>query len=109
MINKIIKLKLYYFKHVCHATCQRDPEEYAICHDCKIYSHTKFGIPTSNYIRICSGLDLHRTETRGQGHSNLDTDGDSPGPKMYLHTKYGTATINNIGYLLWVQFLRPDS
>ena len=23
---------------------------------------------------------------------------------MYLHTKYGTATINNIGDLLWVHF-----
>ena len=36
----------------------------------KIYPHTKFGIPTSNYIQICSGLDLARTETRGQGHSD---------------------------------------
>ena len=32
--------------------------------------------------------------------------GDSPGPKMYLHTKYGTATINHIGDLLWVQFFK---
>ena len=23
---------------------------------------------------------------------------------MYLHTKYGTATVNNIGDLLWVHF-----
>ena len=43
---------------------------------------------TSN-IQICSELDLARTETRGQGHSDLETVGDSPGPKMYLHTKYG--------------------
>ena len=27
-----------------------------------------------------------------------------PSTKMYLHTKYGTATINNIGDLLWVHF-----
>ena len=25
---------------------------------------------------------------------------------MYLHTKYGTATINNIGDLLWVHFFQ---
>ena len=30
---------------------------------------------------------------------------------MYLHTKYGTVTINNIGDLLWVHFqdLTPES
>ena len=27
---------------------------------------------------------------------------------MYLHTKYGTATINNIGDLMWVQDLTPE-
>ena len=107
MINKVIKLKLQYFKHVhVQATCQRDPEVYATCHDPKIYPHTKFGIPTSNHIQICSGLDLARTETRGQGHSDLETVGDSPGPKMYRHTKYGTATINNIGDLLWMYFFK---
>ena len=63
------------------------------------YILTNFGIPTSNYIQICSGLDLARTETRGQGHSDLERVGDSPGPKMYLHTKYGIATINYIGDL----------
>ena len=72
----------------------------ATCHDPKIYPHTIFGIPTSNYKQICSGLDLARTETRGQGHSDLEPVGNSPGPKMYLHTKYGTSTINNIGDLL---------
>ena len=45
-------------------------------------------------------------ETRGQGHSDLEPVDDSPGPKMYLHTKYGTATINNIGDLLWVPFFQ---
>ena len=99
MIIKVIKLKLQYFKHV---NVQKDPEMYATCHDPKIYPNTKFGIPKSNYIQICSGLDFARTETRGQGHSDLETVGDSPGPKMYLHTKYGTATKNNIGDLLWV-------
>ena len=95
MISKVIKLKLQYFKHVnVQVTCQRDPEVYAACHDHKIYLHTKFGIPTSNCIQICSGLDLARTKTRGQGHSKLETVGDSPGPKTYLHTKYGTATIH---------------
>ena len=73
MINKVIKLKQRYFKHVyVQATCQRDPEVYATCHNPKIYPDTKFGIPTSNYIQICSGLDLARTETRGQGHSDME-------------------------------------
>ena len=81
---------------------------YATCQEPKIYPHTK-GIPTSNYIQICSGLDLARTETRGQGHSDLATVFDSPGSKMYLRTKYGTATINNIGDLLRVHFSMPDS
>ena len=90
MINKVIKLKLKCFIHAyVQATCQRDPEVYATCHDPKIYPRTKFRIPTSNYIQICSELDRATTETRGQGHSDLETVGDSPGPKMYLHTKYG--------------------
>ena len=79
---------------------------YATCHDPKIYPHTKFGIPTSNYIQMCSGLNLARIETRGQGHSDLKPIGDSPGPKMYLHTKYRTATVNNIGDMLWVHFFK---
>ena len=79
---------------------------YATCHDPKIYPHTKFGIPISKYIQLCSGLDLARTETRGQGHSDLEPVDDSPEPKMYLHIKYVTATINNIGDLLWVHFFK---
>ena len=110
MINKVIKQKLQYFKHVyAQATCQRDQEVCATCHYPKIYPQAKFRVPTSNYIQIYSGLDLVRTETRGQGHSDLERVGDSPGPKMYLHTKYRTATINNVGDLLWVHFSRPDS
>ena len=85
-----------------------DPELYATCHYPKTYPHTKFGIPTSNYIQVCSWLDRARTETRGQGHSNPEPVGDSPGPNTYLHTKYGAATINNIGDLLRF-FSRPDS
>ena len=99
MINKVIKLKLQYFNMFIYKLHVKDPEVYVTCHDPKIYPHTKFGIPTSNYIQICSGLDLARTETRSQGHSDLEPVGNSPGPKMYLHTKYGTAAINNIGGL----------
>ena len=68
---------------------------YATCHDPKIYPHTNFGITTSNYIQMCSGLDLARNETRGQGHIDLEPVGDSPGPKNVfpfcrLHTlKWG--------------------
>ena len=107
MINKVKKLKLQYFKHVyVQGTCQRDPEVNATCHDPKIYTHTKFEISISNYTQICSGLDLARTETRGQGHSDMKPVGGSPGPKMYLHIKQGTATIENIGDLLWVHFFK---
>ena len=53
---------------------------------------------------------LARIETRSQGHSDLETVGVSPGPKMYLHTKYdGAVTINNIGDLLMVHFSSTDS
>ena len=76
------KCILQYFKHVyVQATCQRDPEVYATCHDPKIYPHTKFGIPTSNYKQICSGLDIARTETRGQGHSDLEQLVTRQGPR----------------------------
>ena len=63
---------------------------YATQYDPKIYPHTKFRIPTSNYIQIqiCSELDLARTETRRRSHSDMETVGDPPGPKMYLHAKY---------------------
>ena len=98
MINKVIKLKLHCFLHVnVQAKCKRDPEVYATRHDPKIYPLTKFRIPSSHYIQICSGLDHARTEIRGQGHSDMETVGDSPGSKMYLHTKYGTNTINAVG------------
>ena len=89
MINKVMKLSCSVFIHIyVQATCQRDPEVYVTQHDPKIYPHTKFRIPTSNYIQICFELDLARTETRGQGHSDMETVGDPPGPKMYIHTKY---------------------
>ena len=82
MINKVIKLKLQFFIHAyVQATCQRDPEVYATCLDPKIYPHTKFRIPTSNYIQICSELDLARTESRGQGHSDLEQLVNRQGPR----------------------------
>ena len=57
MIGKVIKLKLQCFIHAyVQATFQRDQEVYATCHDPKINPHTKFRIPTSNYIQICSEL-----------------------------------------------------
>ena len=90
MINKVIKVNLQcFYTCLCTSYSQFDPEVYSIRHDPKIYPHTKFRIPTSNYIQISSELDLARTETRGQGHSDLETFGDSPGSKMYLHTEFG--------------------
>ena len=89
MINKVIKLKLQCFIHAyvqLHVKLTQKCMQHAMI---TIYPHTKFRIPTSNYIQICSELDLARTETRGQGHSDLETFGDSPGSKMYLHNKYG--------------------
>ena len=48
----------------------------------------KLGFLPQIIYMISSELDLARTETRGQGHRDLETFGDSPGSKMYLHTKY---------------------
>ena len=45
-------------------------------------------------------------ETRGQGHRDLEPVGDSQGPTMYQHTTYGTATIYDIGDLLWVHLFK---
>ena len=36
----------------------------------------------------------------------MEPTGDLPGPKMYQHTKYVTATINSIGDLLLVHFFQ---
>ena len=78
---------------------------YATRHDPKIYPHTKFRIPTSNYIQICSELDLARTETRGQGHSDLKHLVTRQGPKC-IYIQIWNATINKIGDLLWVHFFQ---
>ena len=78
---------------------------YATRHDPKIYPHTKFRIPTSNYIQISFELDLARTETRGQGHSDLETFGDSRVKDVSTYQIWN-ATINKIGDLLWVHFFQ---
>ena len=75
---------------------------YATCHDPK----TKFMIPTSNYIQICSKFDLAITETRGQDDSDLETLSDSPGPQDVYTYQIWNATINEIGDLLWVHFFK---
>ena len=77
----------------------------ATCHDTKIYPHTKFGIPTQIIYIYALGSTLPELKPE-VSHSDLETVGDSPGPKMYLQTKYGTATIDNIGDLLWVHFFK---
>ena len=101
MVNKAIKLMLQYLQ----ATCHRD--------QCMRHAMVPKHILTPNlafllHIQIWSGLDLARTETKGQGHSDLEPVGDSPGPKMYLHTKYETASINIIGDLLRVHFFKTS-
>ena len=105
MINKVIKIKLQYFKHVyVQAICQKDLEVYVTCHDPKYILTPYLGFLPQIIYRYALGSTL--LETRGQGHSDLEPVDDSPGPKMYLHSKYGTATINNIGDLLWVHFFK---
>ena len=88
------------------ATCQRDPEVYATRHDPKIYPYTKFRIPTSNYIQICSELDLARNETRGQGHSDLENSWCIARVQDVSTYQIWNATINKIGDLLWVHFFK---
>ena len=39
--------------------------------------------------RYALSSTLLEQKARGQSHSDLETFGDSPGSKMYLHTKYG--------------------
>ena len=88
MINKVIKLKLQCFFHT---YVHVKESQKCMRHNMipKYILTPKFRIPTSNSIQICSELDIASTETRGQGHSDMETVGDLPGPKMYLHTKYG--------------------
>ena len=69
------------------------------------YILTPFRIPTSNYIQISSELDLARAETRGQGHSDLETFGDSRVQDASTYQIWN-ATINKIGDLLWVHFFK---
>ena len=78
---------------------------YVTRHDPKIHPHSKFRIPTSNYIQICSALDLARTETRGQGHSDLEQLVTHQGPRC-IYIPNMEATINKIGDLLWVHFFQ---
>ena len=96
---------MFFIHAYVQAICQIDPEVYATCHDPKIYPHTKFRIPTSNYIQISSELDLARTETRGQGQW--------PGNIWWLSRvqdvstyQIWNATMNKIGDLLWVHFFK---
>ena len=76
----------------------------SVCHDPKIYPHTNFGFLPQIICRYALGSTLLNWNC--PGHSDLEPAGNSPGPKMYLHTKYGTATVNNIGDLLWLQFFK---
>ena len=48
-------------------------KQYVAPHAPKMYLHTKLGFLPKNEINVCSGLDLSRTEDRGQGHSELET------------------------------------
>ena len=43
-------------------------KQYASQNNPKMYLHTKFWTPSSSNIQILSGLDLSRTEARGQVH-----------------------------------------
>ena len=108
IINKVIKLQCFY---TCFGASYMSKRHRSVCNTpgSQNISSNQICDFTTNYIQICSGLELARTEIRGQGHSDLETVGDSPGPKMYLHTKYETAIINNIVNLLWVHFSRTDS
>ena len=76
---------------------------YATCNDPKIYPHTKLGFLPQIIYRYALGSNFLELKPEV---NDLEPVGNSPGPKMYLHTKYGTVTTNNIGDLLSVQFLK---
>ena len=96
---------MFFIHTYVQATCQRDPEVYATQHDPKIYPHTKFRIPTSNYIQICPELYLARTETRrrGQWHGNSWWPARA---KDVSTCQIWNATINKIGDRLCVHFFK---
>ena len=74
MISKVIKLKLQCFIHVyVQATCQRHQEVYAIRHDPKYTLTLNLGFLPQIIYGYALGSTLH---------SDLETVGDSPGPKM---------------------------
>ena len=100
MINKVTKLKLQYFNMVMHKLHVKETKR------CRRHAMIPkyILIPNLGFLlqiiyRYALGSTLLELNL-GQGHSDLEPDGNSPGPKMYLHTQYGTATINNIGDLL---------
>ena len=59
--------------------------------DPKRNPQTKVWIPTPNEKQICSGLNLSRTEARGQGHNDLEKVGDTPRSKMNPQIKFWIA------------------
>ena len=65
MINKVIKLKLQYFKHAyVQATCQRDPEVYVTCHNPKILTPNLGFLPQIIY-RYALGSTLLELKPEG--------------------------------------------
>ena len=59
---------------------------------CMRHSSTPKCIPTPLKFLLQIMFDLSKIEARGQCHSDLETVGDHGRPKMYSHTKFGTAT-----------------
>ena len=50
---------------------------YATLRHPKMHPHTKFGIPTSKNIEICTGHEAGRTDTRTDGWTDWRTDGQT--------------------------------
>ena len=112
MISKVVKLKMQCF-YTCICTLYKlhDKETQKCMQHAMIQKYIL--TPNLGFLpQIHTDVlwaHLARIITRSQGHSDLETVGDLPGPKMYLYSKYGTATINNIGDLLLVHFSRTES
>ena len=86
MISKVIKLKLQCC-YTCLCTRYMSKTPRSIC-DTPWSQNISSHLIWDFYLKLYTDmLDLARTETRGQGHSDLETVGDSQGPRcIYIQS-----------------------
>ena len=64
----------------------------------KMHSHTKFGIPITNYMRYALDMSmLRKTRSEVKVKATQKWYAALPHPTMHLNTKFGILTSKNIG------------